>query len=85
MGLVVRLVIQDKRSEQGIVIVLGHLMEVKDVSDLIAKKQHATLKDVQVAYCHILLYYFNQYPEYRQVIQNVLIFKQLILFYLIIS
>ena len=59
MGLVVRLVIQDKRSEQGIVIVLGHLMEVKDVSDLIAKKQHATLKDVQVTCCHMLLNYFN--------------------------
>ena len=48
MGLVVRLVIQAKRSEQGNVIVLRHLMEVKDASDLIARKQHATLKDVQL-------------------------------------
>ena len=48
MGLVVRLVIQARRSEQGNVIVLRHLMEVKDASDLIARKQHATLKDVQL-------------------------------------
>ena len=48
MDLVVRLVIQAKRSEQGNVIVLRHLMEVKDVSDRIARKQHATLKDVQL-------------------------------------
>ena len=48
MGLVVRLVIQAKRSEQGNVIVLRHLMEVKDASDLIARKQHATLKDVML-------------------------------------
>ena len=36
MVLVVRLVIQAKRSEQGNVTVLLHLMEVKDASDRIA-------------------------------------------------
>ena len=48
MGLVARPVIQAKRSEQGNVTVLRHLMEVKGASDLIARKQYVTLKDVQV-------------------------------------
>ena len=58
MGLVVRLVIQAKGSEEGNVTVLLHLMEVKDASDRIARKQYATLKDVQVTLCHTLLYLF---------------------------
>ena len=48
IGLVVRLVIQATKSEQGNVTVLRHLMEGKGVSDQIAKKQHATVKFVQV-------------------------------------
>ena len=56
MGLVARPVIQVKGSEQGNVTVLCHLMEVRGASDLIARKQYATLKDAQVTYCHILLY-----------------------------
>ena len=48
MGLAVRLVMQAKRSEQGNVTVLRHLMEGKGVSDQIAKKQYATVKCVQV-------------------------------------
>ena len=59
LDLVVRLVIQAKKSEQGNVTVLRHLMEVKGALDLIARKQHATLKNVQVTWCHILPYYFN--------------------------
>ena len=64
MGLVVRLAIQAKKSEQGNVIVLRHLMEVKDASDRIAGKKHATLKDVHVTCCHILLYFNISFLNY---------------------